>query len=267
MSNYYISFEEKQGHYISHHGILGQKWGVRRYQNKDGTRTEAGKRRYSWLQDKLGYDERDALVEARRAHNDALTKQTWADRNFRTADERFQSHVRTTSKTVKESQAKAHEARELWERYNKAADTVFEAMSVMTSASPRATAASIDSMSRSINSLIEEADSIAYDAKLTTEEAEELAKKKKELDRSYAALLSHRQALATALDNANAKVVESGKAVTAASEAYQKTPLAKVEAFFARVKRLGQSKGGTTFLTSFNKAASSSLASILNKRT
>lgn len=31
--------------YISHHGILGQKWGIRRYQNKDGSLTEAGKKR------------------------------------------------------------------------------------------------------------------------------------------------------------------------------------------------------------------------------
>ena len=31
---------------LYHHGIKGQKWGVRRYQNSDGSLTAAGKRRY-----------------------------------------------------------------------------------------------------------------------------------------------------------------------------------------------------------------------------
>lgn len=37
----------RQLDYIAHHGIKGQKWGIRRFQNKDGTRTAAGKKRYS----------------------------------------------------------------------------------------------------------------------------------------------------------------------------------------------------------------------------
>lgn len=32
--------------YIEHHGILGMKWGVRRYQNADGSLTDEGRKHY-----------------------------------------------------------------------------------------------------------------------------------------------------------------------------------------------------------------------------
>ena len=35
---------------LKHHGIIGMKWGVRRYQNKDGTLTATGKKRASRLE-------------------------------------------------------------------------------------------------------------------------------------------------------------------------------------------------------------------------
>lgn len=38
--------------YIQHHGIKGQKWGIRRFQNKDGSLTPAGEKRYYVESDK-----------------------------------------------------------------------------------------------------------------------------------------------------------------------------------------------------------------------
>lgn len=47
---------------LTHHGILGMKWGRRRYQNKDGSLTAAGKKRYG--------DDNDDPEEAKKAYEE-----------------------------------------------------------------------------------------------------------------------------------------------------------------------------------------------------
>ena len=44
---YYFGYEFIRESDLTHHGIKGQKWGVRRFQNEDGSLTNAGAKRYS----------------------------------------------------------------------------------------------------------------------------------------------------------------------------------------------------------------------------
>ena len=68
---------------LYHHGITGMKWGVRRYQNKDGSLTNAGKRRYGT---KANFEK---VQSAKKAAAKANSKQAVARRkaNERTAAE------------------------------------------------------------------------------------------------------------------------------------------------------------------------------------
>ena len=47
--NYQVIFTDE----LYHHGLKGQRWGIRRYRNEDGSLTDAGKRRYNNDSDKL----------------------------------------------------------------------------------------------------------------------------------------------------------------------------------------------------------------------
>ena len=55
-----------QKQYLQHYGIKGQTWGVRRFQNEDGTLTAAGKQRY-----RSEYDNGDGTKDIKRMEKDA----------------------------------------------------------------------------------------------------------------------------------------------------------------------------------------------------
>ena len=55
--------------YLAHSGIKGQKWGIRRYQNPDGSLTPEGKKRYSRIRrfgSSLSTATKDELADMRK---------------------------------------------------------------------------------------------------------------------------------------------------------------------------------------------------------
>lgn len=62
---------------LQHHGIKGQRWGIRRFQNKDGSLTKDGKRRYSnsdFKKAKEGIDKANEVVKTGKTVSDELGK-------------------------------------------------------------------------------------------------------------------------------------------------------------------------------------------------
>lgn len=71
-----------ENHQLYHHGIKGMRWGIRRYQNKDGTLTAAGKKRQAKIQAE-NLEKARAAKAAKKEHEaakaEALKKGSAAD--------------------------------------------------------------------------------------------------------------------------------------------------------------------------------------------
>ena len=92
--------------FIAHHGVKGQRWGVRRYQNPDGTLTDKGRKKYSKQLDKSIKKKmtQDQL-------NEKFTKETksWlSDKDkekIKKYDKENQEHYKKINKIEKENSA------------------------------------------------------------------------------------------------------------------------------------------------------------------
>lgn len=70
---------KEENNSLEHQGIKGQKWGVRRWQNADGTFNEAGKERYFGKgSKKLG--SQDQKIGSRYARQNFINENVWKDR-------------------------------------------------------------------------------------------------------------------------------------------------------------------------------------------
>lgn len=75
-------------YYLAHHGILGQKWYVRRFQNSDGSLTAAGKKRYGGASKAKDINEQARNRQINRINTMYDRSNMWTERKIANLDKK-----------------------------------------------------------------------------------------------------------------------------------------------------------------------------------
>ena len=125
---------------LYHHGIKGQKWGVRRYQNTNGRLTNAGKKRYSDGNDnskkssksKMSTAKKVAIGAAVVAAAAGITYVAIKAKNNKTIGKGMQA----ANKVFNNQVDKANQAKKQFEAYNRAINNVPSPESMLNRSRP-----------------------------------------------------------------------------------------------------------------------------------
>lgn len=132
--NYISTAPLYDGNYLAHYGIKGQKWGIRRFQNSDGSLTAEGRKRYGSVENlkkqfKKDYklDQKNAYQLGRRATIDAQAAE-YARARMNKASEKLK---KKEAKDSKNTDKEYHELAEAYDRFTKLNNKAYSSEKLM----------------------------------------------------------------------------------------------------------------------------------------